>query len=561
MALGVGALLLIFTSIALGVAPSKYPGIKGPQINPLERVPFPEEEKKATRALAPSLVQENYTQGIHHCLIILVDFPGIEVIGDGSPRINPGKYTPEYYERLLLSEDPHDNILSMREYFLEVSYNTCYLKGKVTRWYTSAYPYHYWGKDSKSGEKDEASGKINRLAREVIIELADPEIDFSVYDKDRNHYLTPDELHLIIIHAGEGQEETGDTNDIWSHRWNLGRWETTNDGVKVAYYTMQSETSGMGIFAHELFHDLGVPDLYNTISGSGESTIGVFCVMDRGSWCGETTQDASRPTHPCGWVKFFLGWLKPKEVIAKALFITLKPIEETPSCWTIIENPAGCDWTFEYGGTGEYFLLEYRKQTGFDKSLPGEGLLIWHIDESRLDNNIASRRLVDLEEADGKEGEATYSGDFWLKGEFSDNTKPNSKLYDGSPSGVIVKEISVSEREVKAFVQAPVRLFTKMFSYPNPFIIPKYQRIKIKYEPNDIGEALKRGEVPVFKIYTLTGRLVRVLNEEDREVYWREMYAVWDGKNEAGELVASGVYFYLARSQYQRRIGKLTLVR
>ena len=29
----------------------------------------------------------------------------------------------------------------------------------------------------------------------------------------------------------------------------------------------------------------------------------------------------------------------------------------------------------------EYFLVENRQRTGFDAQLPGDGLLVWHIDE------------------------------------------------------------------------------------------------------------------------------------------------------------------------------------
>ena len=41
------------------------------------------------------------------------------------------------------------------------------------------------------------------------------------------------------------------------------------------------------------------------------------------------------------------------------------------------------------------------QKTGFDAALPGEGLLIWHIDESIGNNDDYLHKLVDLEEADG----------------------------------------------------------------------------------------------------------------------------------------------------------------
>ena len=36
--------------------------------------------------------------------------------------------------------------------------------------------------------------------------------------------------------------------------------------------------------------------------------------------------------------------------------------------------------------SSQYYLLENRRKEGFDRSLPAEGLLIWHVDESMNDN-------------------------------------------------------------------------------------------------------------------------------------------------------------------------------
>src|SRR6185369_9365180 len=60
---------------------------------------------------------------------------------------------------------------------------------------------------------------------------------------------------------------------------------------------------------------------------------------------------------------------------------------------------------------GEYFIAENRQQIGFDSALPGGGLLLWHIDESRANNNsewypgctnCSSRYKVSLLQADSR---------------------------------------------------------------------------------------------------------------------------------------------------------------
>src|SRR3712207_7293034 len=59
----------------------------------------------------------------------------------------------------------------------------------------------------------------------------------------------------------------------------------------------------------------------------------------------------------------------------------------------------------------EYFLVENRQHVGYDAALPGCGLLVWHIDETRTSSNSANAdeklKLVDLEEADGRSEEHT----------------------------------------------------------------------------------------------------------------------------------------------------------
>ena len=37
------------------------------------------------------------------------------------------------------------------------------------------------------------------------------------------------------------------------------------DGLKVFNYTTQPEDAGVGVIAHEYGHDLGLPDLYDSV--------------------------------------------------------------------------------------------------------------------------------------------------------------------------------------------------------------------------------------------------------------------------------------------------------
>ena len=122
---------------------------------------------------------------------------------------------------------------------------------------------------------------------------------------------------------------------------------------------------------------------------------------------------------------------------------------------------------FEEGSAGwnylspasEYFLAEYRTRSGFDRYLPGEGLLVWHVDDPvarSVSGNLGGCcnelvRGVVLEEADGRfdilsgsMGEASdpFPGATG-KTSFTENSSPSSlsNLYRETP--VFIKNIDL----------------------------------------------------------------------------------------------------------------------
>jgi immune inhibitor A len=117
-------------------------------------------------------------------------------------------------------------------------------------------------------------------------------------------------------------------------------------------------------------------------------------------------------------------------------------------------------WKDGAGGS-EYFLLENRHRTGFDAQLPGDGLLIWHIDESQPGNTDENHYKVALMQADGKRdleldhnrGDAgdPYPGSSGNTA-FSASSTPNSKSYAGADTCVSVAGISASGGTMSAMV-------------------------------------------------------------------------------------------------------------
>jgi immune inhibitor A len=96
---------------------------------------------------------------------------------------------------------------------------------------------------------------------------------------------------------------------------NLGGANAT--GIWVGDYTMQPENGGLGVFAHEYAHDLGLPDQYDT--AGGENSTGFWTIMSSGSYLGDGTVDlGSRPGDFNAWEKFQLGWLSYEVAFAGA---------------------------------------------------------------------------------------------------------------------------------------------------------------------------------------------------------------------------------------------------
>jgi M6 family metalloprotease-like protein len=241
----------------------------------------------------------------------------------------------------------------------------------------------------------------------------------------------------------------------------------------------------IGVASHELGHDLGtgLPDLYDTNAGLGTASngIGEWSVMAGGSWNGFfiTGNQGTHPAFPDPWSRWLLGFITPTEITSPQV-VAFPQIETAVGAnrgvFQLRTNPSGVDFVLGGGaghvGTGEYFLIENRQLTGYDADLPGAGLLIWHIDESAANNADegsdppGNKRIVTLEQADGFFDLECYANpphssicnggdglDPWqspLFTTFNNFTAPNSRLWNGTQSGVSITGISVSSANMSA---------------------------------------------------------------------------------------------------------------
>ncbi|MFJ5302190.1 immune inhibitor A domain-containing protein [Streptomyces sp. NPDC088350] len=231
------------------------------------------------------------------------------------------------------------NTESLKKYYEKQSSGRYSVDGEVTDWVKVPYNEARYGSNKASTgawyavqdgvnawvAQREAAGDT---AAEIKTELAQfDQWDRYDYDGDGN-FNEPDGYidHFQIVHAGEDESAGGGAQGedaIWAHRWyafgtdagstgpdtnRLGGTQVGDTGIWVGDYTIQPENGGLGVYAHEYGHDLGLPDEYDT--AGGENSTGFWTLMSSGSWLG-TGKEAigDLPGDMNAWDKLQLGWL------------------------------------------------------------------------------------------------------------------------------------------------------------------------------------------------------------------------------------------------------------
>ena len=326
---------------------------------------------------------------------------------------------------------------SVREYFTEVSNNLITITGEVVGPYRLPRTLATYAGGGSGTDNPEPNART--MARDAA-QLANPDVDFAPFDNDGNGFVDA----FIVIHAGPGAEESGSGNDIWSHKWVLAGGPFNADTTKIFAYLTVPEDCRIGVCAHELGHLLfGWPDLYDTDESS--EGLGNWCLMGGGSWNGS----GDIPAHPSAWCKAGQGWVSVTNRTTNGK-VTMKDVKTSKEVYRLWKNGSAGD---------EYFLVEHRRRTGYDRTLPGEGLLVYHIDDAIDGNENENHPKVKLLEADnqahlhnavnrGDDGDA-YPGRSANK-TLDNASSPNSKTYGGVDTCVAISNITKSGTSIKA---------------------------------------------------------------------------------------------------------------
>lgn len=350
------------------------------------------------------------------------------VLAEFSDRKLDAEHTKEYYEQLFFSTGVLPDG-SVKEYFDEVARGLIQIEGQVVGPYQLPRSLRdYAHGDSGTGQ---LSPNARTMARDAAV-AANPDVDFAPYDNDGNGYVDA----FIVIHAGGGAEETGSTGDIWSHKWVLAGGEYNADGTRIYGYLTVPEDCRIGVCCHELGHLLfGWIDHYDTDYSS--EGLGDWCLMAGGSWNG----DGDVPAHPSAWCKAHQRWVSVSTPTANER-VDISDVKDGHTVYRLWKNGAP---------SSEYFLIENRQRRLYDRGLPGEGLLIFHVDETIGSNADENRPRVALVQADGdrdleRGANRGDSGDPFPGASnnttFNATSDPNSKSYGGVSTCVRVTDIS-----------------------------------------------------------------------------------------------------------------------
>lgn len=233
-----------------------------------------------------------------------------------------------------------------------------------------------------------------------------PELDWSQFDNDGDGFVD----NVFVFYAGYGQNSGAPSWTIWPHAANVYTYYGINlefNGVKVGNYACTNELlgttgttrTGIGTFCHEFSHILGLPDLYST-NNSGSFTPGTFELMDVGPY----NNNGNTPPNMSAYDRQSVGWMKLRDLSG-------------PETVALEEIGKGEAVKIPTAKAEEFFILENRQQTGWDKYIEGHGMLIWHIDydpetwSSNTVNNSTTHMGVDIVEADNVPSAGTRGGD------------------------------------------------------------------------------------------------------------------------------------------------------
>jgi len=409
------------------------------------------EQQRAIRAVAaaggPMLAPpQRQTVGTFVGLCMLIDF-------SDSPAAIPREEVEHFCNQPGYSG--FGNHGSVSDFFLENSIGRCNYTNIVLPYYRAQHPKTYYTDRTIPQPR-----RAYELMNEALAYHKAQGFDFSPLTADNQGFV----YAMNVYYAGPVTNNWAE--GLWPHSHHLATAVQLRPGMKAFDYqfTAIGAQLDLGTFCHENGHMLcDYPDLYDY--GYESSGVGGYCLM-----CAGNNVSEKNPIPISAYLKRLSGWARNVTTITHGATITL--------------DAGTNDFAIYSRGGREYFLIENRRRTGRDGSLPDEGLAIWHVDEdgdnSHEQMTSGSHYELSLEQADGlfqlerQRNQIGDAGDLFagpLAG-FGDGTLPDSKWWNGTSSNLRIEQISAAGQSITfqcflADVTAPPATTLTRASTPN----------------------------------------------------------------------------------------------
>ena len=372
-------------------------------------------------------------------LVILVQFSDVKFKRDNAQEEYLNYLNQEGYSNYNMSG-------SVRDFFIGNS------NGKYRPTFDVAGPITLKGTRDSYGSlvdsRNMAAGAVKAVS-EAMDSLVARNVDFTPYDSDGDRVVD----FVYMIYAGVGSADTDVQSAIWPHSYNVPKRLTRNmsmnryacspeiDGQAYMYRKSTDALNGIGTFCHEFSHVLGLMDHYDVNVNNSKTrtryTPGPWDLMDAGSYnCPQNRfyTTSCSPANMSAFEKFSLGWLVPRRLEVSDTTVVLKAVQENDGLVLTSDND------------NEYYFVEFRQNTGFDKGLPDKGMLVWHINYDRYswmynEINVSDPMHVDLIEADGRADAYTVAADAFPTSRV--NSFNGFKTWAGDSLGLEIYDIKI----------------------------------------------------------------------------------------------------------------------
>ena len=374
-------LALLFTCRVWAVAP--LPGLN--LAEPVRR-PIPHGMVSQQRAARVAMNQQA-TELVSRGLLIVVEFADLSLAAGN---------TVESFDSLANADDYTYNgaMGSCKKYYQDQS------NGKYTPHFDVIGPVvlpqttAYYGTDAAYKGDD-------RYVADFVIDACKGAqamgVDFANYDQDGDGNVDL----VYILYAGYSQADGAAATCIWPHAWDMesalyfGNTNQTEyyvqtddagditsnlpvlNGKTILKYACSNELifrnnqrTSIGTICHEFGHVLGLADLYRTDLVESNEVPGSWALMSNGNYL----NNGNTPPNLSVWEKYSLGWIEPKmlaaseQVVLPADGATYRMLNRS----SIVPEEGAFT-------TDTTLYFENRQMEGWDKYLPGHGMLVWQI--------------------------------------------------------------------------------------------------------------------------------------------------------------------------------------